>query len=91
LRGDNTLSPFQAVPNSFQWIDQILLQQVEELCSGENVHLHANLSGTYRSAVDQYRLTGDEEYRVIAEEAHQELRVLLAKLRYRKALFVHWL
>ncbi len=87
----NFLPPFHAVPNSFQWIDQILLQQVEELCSGENVHLHANLAGAYLSAVEQYRQTGDEEYRVIAEEAHRELRVLLAKLRYRQALFVHWL
>lgn len=77
--------------DSYEWIDQILLQQVEELCSGENVHLHANLAGAYRSAVEQYRKTGDEEYRVIAEEAHQELRILLAKLRYREALFVRWL
>lgn len=77
--------------DSFQAIDQVLLQQIEELCSGENVHLHANLAGAYRSAVEQYRQTGDEEYRAIADEAHQELRVLLAKLRYRQALFVHWL
>ncbi len=77
--------------HSFHAIDQVLLQQIEELCSGENVHLHANLAGAYRSAVEQYRQTGDEEYWVIAEEAHQELRVLLAKLRHRQALFVRWL
>lgn len=74
----------------FQRIDQVLLQQIEELCTGENVHLHANLAGAYRTAIEEYRFTGDETYRLIAEEAHRALRILLARLRYRQGHFVHW-
>lgn len=70
------------MPESFKRPDYVLLQQTEELSSGENIHLHANLAGTYRAAIEQYRLTGDKEYREIAEDAYIELRILLAKLRH---------
>lgn len=76
--------------SSYQQIDHVLLQQVEELCSGESVHLHANLAAAYRSAVEQYRLTDDEEFQAIAADAYLELRILLAKLRQQKAAFVRW-
>jgi len=76
--------------SSYQQIDHVLLQQVEELCSGESVHLHANLATAYRSAVEQYRLTGDKEFQAIAEDAYVELRILLIKLRQQKAAFVRW-
>lgn len=76
--------------NSCQRLDQVLLQQVEELCSGENVHLHANLAAAYRSAVEQYRITGDEEFQAIADDAYVELRILLTKLREQRAAFIRW-
>ena len=70
-------------------IDSVLLQQVEELSCGETVHLHANLSSAYRSSIDEFLRTGDDAYRLIAEEAHLELRVLLARLRLRRGL-IRW-
>lgn len=76
--------------SEFQQIDLILLQQIEELCSGETIHLRANLIGAYRSAVEQYRITGDEEFRTIAEDAYKELRIFLTELRQRKGAFVRW-
>lgn len=75
---------------SFHEVDTVLLQQVEELGSGETTHLRANLAGAYRTAVEQYRLTGDEEYRRVAEEAYRELRILLTRLRQEKAAFIVW-
>ena|GEM_PF-2132404 len=71
-------------------LDRVLLQQVEEICSGESVHLHANLVGAYRSALAEYQNSGDERYRVIAEEAHRALRILLAKMRIKRGVFVCW-
>lgn len=71
-------------------IDHILLQQVEEICGGEHVHLNANLVGAYRGAVDEYNRTGEENYLHVALEAHKELRVLLAKARIRQAQFIKW-
>ncbi|MBN8710185.1 MAG: hypothetical protein BGO12_20065 [Verrucomicrobia bacterium 61-8] len=76
--------------NTCQQLDQVLLQQVEELCSGENVHLHANLAAAYRSSIEQYRLTGDEEFQAIATDAYVELRILLTKLRQQRAAFIRW-
>lgn len=76
--------------DSFKQIDTVLLQQIEELCSGETSHLQANLTGAYRTAVEQYKATGDEEYRSLAKEAHTELRILLTKLRQQKATFMVW-
>ena len=76
--------------DSFKEIDTVLLQQIEELCSGETSHLRANLAGAYRAAVEQYRTTGDEEYRAVAEDAYTELRILLTKLRWQKAAFIVW-
>lgn len=75
---------------SFPQVDAVLLQQIEELGSGENTHLRANLAGAYRAAVEQYCITGDDEYRLLAEEAHRDLRVLLTKLRQQKAAFIVW-
>jgi len=71
-------------------LDRILLQQVEEICSGESVHLHANLAGAYRSALAEYQNTGDERYRVLAEEAHRALRIFLAKMRMQRGLLIQW-
>jgi len=71
-------------------LDRVLLQQVEELCSGESVHLHANLAGAYRSAFEEYRRTGDEDYLAIAGEAEVALRIRVAKLRCERAMFVRW-
>lgn len=62
-------------------MDFVLLQQLEELSNGQSVHKRANLSAAYRSAVEAYGRTGDEEFRNIASEAHRELRMMLASLR----------
>lgn len=71
-------------------LDEVLIQQIEELCCGESVHLRANLVGAYRSAVEEYLRTGDQGYKSIAEEAYVELRILLARLRQEKAAFIRW-
>jgi len=62
-------------------MDFVLLQQLEEFGNGQSVHKRANLSAAYRSAVEAYGRTGDEEFRNIASEAHRELRVMLTNLR----------
>ncbi len=62
-------------------MDFVLLQQLEEFSNGQSVHKRANLSAAYRSAVEAYGRTGDEEFRNIASEAHRELRVMLTGLR----------
>lgn len=72
-------------------VDLLLIQQLEELCDGENVHLHANLVGAYRSAVSELSCTGDEEYRTVAREAERSLRALLSRMRLKKVTrFVRW-
>ncbi len=65
-------------------IDRLLIQQLEELCDGETVHLRANLVGTYRIAVNQYTASGNGEYRELAEDSETELRSLLTRLRLKK-------
>lgn len=62
-------------------MDFVLLQQLEELSNGQSVHKRANLSAAYRSAVEAYERTGDEEFKTLASEAHRELRVMLVGLR----------
>ncbi|CAN5412348.1 hypothetical protein BH09VER1_BH09VER1_10240 [soil metagenome] len=72
-------------------IDLLLIQQLEELCDGENVHLHANLVGAYRSAVSGLSDTGDDEYRVLAQDAERALRSLLYRMRLKNVgRFVRW-
>ncbi len=72
-------------------MDLLLIQQLEELCDGESVHLHANLVGAYRSAVTELASTGDEEYRPVAQEAERALRALLSRLRLKKVgRLVQW-
>jgi len=71
--------------------DAVLVQQVQELASGESAHLSANLTGAYVSASNHYRETGNAAFARIAAEAEIELRVLLAKLRHRRAIFIRWL
>lgn len=71
-------------------LDRVLLQQVEEICDGESVHLHANLAGAYRAALAEYQNSGDERYQALAEEAHRSLRILLAKMRMQRGLLIHW-
>jgi len=39
-------------------VDSVLLQHVEELCSGEIVHFRANLSGVYRSSLEEFECIG---------------------------------
>jgi hypothetical protein len=36
----------------------------------------------------EYQNTGDERYRVIAEEAHRSLRILLAKMRLKRGSLI---
>lgn len=72
-------------------LDCVLIQQVEELTDGQTVHLHANLAGAYRTAIEEFNRTGDDAYRLIAEEAQTGLRVLLARLRLQRGTYlVHW-
>lgn len=66
-------------------IDEILIQQVQELQSGETCHLVANLIGSYRGAVSGFEETQDTEYLVVAEESEKGLRILLAQLRLKRA------
>ena len=54
-------------------VDSVLLQHVEELCSGEIVHFRANLSGAYRPSLEEFECIGDGTYRLTAEEAHPAL------------------
>jgi hypothetical protein len=61
-------------------VDSVLLQQVEELCSRETVHFRANFFGAYRSSLEEFECTRDDTYRLIAQEAHLTLRILLAKM-----------
>lgn len=72
-------------------LDCVLIQQVEKLSDGQAVHLHANLAGAYRTAIEEFNRTGDDTYRLIAEEAQTDLRVLLAKLRLQRGPYlVRW-
>ncbi len=66
------------------------MQQVEELTSGESVHISANLLGAYRAAYKGYAETCDEEYFLIAVQAERELRILLHELRKKRAVFISW-
>lgn len=66
-------------------IDETLLRELENLCTGENVHRYANLAGAYRNAVEMYQRCGERDFRQIAEQAELALRKLLAQLRQRKA------
>ena len=61
--------------------DFVLLQQLEELGTGQTVHRQANLSAAYQSAMNEYKRTGDDAFRQIATEAHLELRRLLTTMR----------
>lgn len=75
----------------FMELDCVLIQQVEELADGQTVHLHANLAGAYQTAIEEFNRTGDDAYRLIAEEAQTGLRVLLARLRLQRgAYLVRW-
>jgi hypothetical protein len=65
--------------------DYGLIQEVELLAGGEAVHVVANLTGAYRSAIDLYNKSGDKDYRDIALEAETNLRTLLTKLRIRRS------
>lgn len=72
-------------------IDRLLIQQLEELCDGENVHLHANLVGTYRIAVKEFAASGNREYQELALDSEHELRALLSRMRLKKASgLVRW-
>lgn len=66
-------------------VDDQLIQQLEELCDGENVHLQANLIGTYRVAVAESSASGSLAYLELAEEAERELRALLFRLRLKRS------
>lgn len=71
--------------------DEILIQQIEEVSNGESCHAAANLVGAYRSAAREYQDSNDAEYREVFFEAERELRILLMRLRIRRAGFlVHW-
>lgn len=66
-------------------LDHKLIHECEFLAGGEFVHVTANLTGAYRSALELYNESGDEEFKQIAIEAERSLRVLVAKLRMRKS------
>ena len=71
--------------------DEILIQQIAELSCGESCHKAANLVGAYRSAAHEHQNSNEGEYREIFVEAERELRIMLTRLRLRRAGFlVHW-
>lgn len=80
--------PRRPVPFSF---DFALIQQVEEMSSGETVHQSANLVGACRAAWSGYGETGDPEFLALAEEAERQLRILLHEFRWQRAALVCWL
>jgi len=72
-------------------LDHWLIQESEELADASTVHLVVNLIHAYRTAVAEYLAHRDPEFREIALEAEQALRVELVQLRRRKAAFtVRW-
>ena len=66
-------------------VDLHLIQQVEELSSGETAHLAANLLGAYRTACREYENSGDPDYLETVHEAERALRSLLYQLRRQRA------
>jgi len=80
-----------AVARIFSVLDHTLIQQIEEMTSGETVHYSSNLVGAYRAAHMAYDDTGDAEFLAIASEAECGLRILLTKLRHQRAAFTRWI
>jgi len=80
--------PRQPVPVPF---DYALIQQIEEMTSGETVHRSANLTGAYCTAWSAYEETGDPEFLSLAEEAERQLRILLYELRRQRVGSVCWM
>lgn len=66
-------------------LDTGLLQEIETLSNAADVHKCANLVSCYRSAVSEYIETEEDDFRLIAEEAHRALRVAVIRLRYLRA------
>jgi hypothetical protein len=62
-------------------LDENLCAALELLMDGTAAHSYASLAAAYRSALADYRRTGDEGMRELAIEAERELRKLLASLR----------
>ena len=62
-----------------------LLRQLETLSTGDTVHTRLNLAGAYASAIRQFNETGDPDLESIASDAHRDLRILLARLRWTAA------
>ena len=91
--GGNNRPPWHSLRRSvfFCFLDHTLIQQIEEMTSGETVHYSSNLVGAYRAAHMAYLDTGDSEFLPIASKAERELRILLTKLRHQRAVFTRWI
>lgn len=65
-------------------VDWELIRHLEDAAGSEFVHRTANLIGAYRCAVNGTN-HGEGRLRIVAEEAEQEMRKLLLKIRLRRA------
>jgi hypothetical protein len=70
-------------------VDSVLLQHVEELCSGEIVHFLANLSGVYRSSLEEFECIGGY-LPVDCGGSSSGVVILLAKRRQKRGLPLRW-